>query len=104
MSSSEQTQLPEIGHIERLELYGTGEEPDSIIHNKAGSERILAVYYKLALDCGGVTPDAARQGLDLLGTLADEARAHPGSHPEIDLLHTIAEEERYLAARIVKKA
>lgn len=104
MASNDQSQLPDVGHIECLELYGTGEEPERIVHHTAENEQVLAVYYKLALDCGGVTPQAAEQGLALLGPVAEEAAAHPGRWPDIDLLHEVARDGRYLASRIVKKA
>lgn len=104
MASNEHPQLPSIDHIECLELYGTDEEPDQVVRHTPGNERVLAVYYKLALDCGGVTPQAAEQGLQLLGPLAEEAAAHPGAHPDIDLLREIARDGRYLASRIVKKS
>ena len=40
---------------------------------------------------GAITPDAARKGLELFVEHAEDARQHPGKHPNIDrLLDVIA--------------
>ncbi len=53
---------------------------------KAGS---LAVYHALAAKHGGITVAAAEEGLRLFAEHTEAARAHPGSHPNIDRLFEV---------------
>ncbi|WP_018953395.1 DUF2322 family protein [Thioalkalivibrio sulfidiphilus] len=96
-------QLPSIDHIARLELYGDGYEPEASIENKPGSQGSLAVYYKVSLDHGGLTPNAARDALGLFAEHVQDAHDHPGKHPNIDRLFKVIDEDLYYSVKAVPK-
>lgn len=79
--------LPSAAHLRGLDVVdATG----AVVHHipavpgKLGS---LRVYHALAERFGGaLTADAVAQGLAWFAEHVAEARVHPGSHPNIDLL------------------
>jgi len=79
--------LPAITHLAALRLIdaGSGEVVDTL-ENKPGKAGSLAVYNHLATTYGGITPEAARRGLELFGEHTADARANPGKHPNVDRL------------------
>jgi len=88
--------MPGISHLAAINLLdGEGNVLVSI-ENKAGSQGALAVYNHLAQTYGAITPDAARKGLELFGEHTEDARAHPGKHPNIDRLLRLLEEKKTL--------
>ncbi len=88
--------LPGISHLAALNLLDAQGEIIAVIENKPGSQGSLAVYNHLAQTFGAITPEAARKGLDLFAEHADEARAHPGKHPNIDRLLALIEDKKTL--------
>ena len=76
--------LPGISHLAAINLLDADGIVFAAIENKAGSQGSLAVYNHLAQTYGAITPDAARKGLELYAEHAEEARQHPGKHPNID--------------------
>jgi len=72
-----------------------------VIENKAGSQWSLAVYNHLAQTYGAITPDAARKGLEIYAEHTEDARQHPGKHPNIDRLIVVAEEKKTLRVKHV---
>ena len=95
--------LPDVSTIERLELFGEDYNPCATIENKDDQRLSLQVYYKLALDFGGIGPKAANSGLLMYGSHADDARAHPGKHPNIDRLFEVLEKGHYLSVKAVPR-
>ncbi len=96
--------LPPIDGLDRLELYaGDNHSPAAIIENKPGQSDSLAVYYKIAVDFGGIGPSAARKALDLYAEQTDEARRHPGVHPNIDRLFQIIDTDTHYAVRAIPR-
>jgi hypothetical protein len=88
--------MPGISHLAAINLLdGEGNVLVSL-ENKAGSQGALAVYNHLAQTYGAITPDAARKGLELFGEHTEDARAHPGKHPNIDRLLSLLEEKKTL--------
>ena len=88
--------MPGISHLAAINLLdGEGNVLVSL-ENKAGSQGALAVYNHLAQTFGAITPDAARKGLELFGEHTEDARAHPGKHPNIDRLLSLLEEKKTL--------
>jgi len=89
--------LPAIDHLKSLEVKSANtSEPVLIIENKPGKSGSLAVYYYLKSEFGALTVDAATRGLGLFAEYANEARLKPGSHPNIDfLLALIENDEEY---------
>lgn len=78
--------LPGISHLAALNLLGEGDEIVAVIENKAGSQGSLSVYNHLAQTYGAITPAAAAKGLELYAEHTEDAREHPGKHPNIDRL------------------
>ncbi|MHB1678644.1 MAG: DUF2322 family protein [Sulfuriferula sp.] len=69
------------------------------IENKPGSSGSFRVYYHIALKWGGVGQKAAQEGLDLFAEQADDARQHPGKHPNIDRLFEVLDADAYYSVR-----
>lgn len=50
----------------------------------------MAIYAHLAQKYGGVlNAAAANEGLSLYDEVVEDARSHPGSHPNIDILFDV---------------
>lgn len=79
-------QLPKVSHLAAMTLLDAQGEVVGTIENKPGQAGSLAVYNHLAQLYGGILPEAARKGLELYAEHADDARANPGKHPNIDRL------------------
>jgi hypothetical protein len=67
-------QLPAVSHLAALQLLNAAGDVAATIENKPGQSGALAVYAALAARHGSINVAAA------------QARAHPGSHPNIDRL------------------
>ena len=93
--------LPGISHLAAINLLDADGNVLSVIENKAGSQGSLAVYNHLAQTYGAITPDAARKGLELYAEHTEDARLHPGKHPNIDRLIALEEESRTLRIKHV---
>ncbi len=93
--------LPGISHLVAINLLDADGSVLSVIENKAGSQGSLAVYNHLAQTYGAITPDAARKGLELYAEHTEDARLHPGKHPNIDRLIALVEENRTLRIKHV---
>lgn len=84
-------QLPAVSHIAALQLLDAAGNVAAVIENKPGKAGSLAVYAALAVKHGSINVAAAKEGLDIFSEHTSDARAHPGSHPNIDrLLDVIA--------------
>jgi len=88
--------MPGISHLAAINLLDGEGNVLVALENKAGSQGALAVYNHLAQTYGAITPDAARKGLELFGEHTEDARAHPGKHPNIDRLLSLLEEKKTL--------
>ena len=93
--------LPGISHLAAINLLDADGNVFAVIENKAGSQGSLAVYNHLAQTYGAITPDAARKGLELYAEHAEDARQHPGKHPNIDRLTALIEERKTLRIKHV---
>jgi hypothetical protein len=87
-------------HLARIELLGA-EGLSGVIENKPGSQGSLRVYQHLAAKHGRIDAAAAREGLELYAEHSDDARSHPGKHPNIDRLLRVVTDDLILAARLV---
>jgi hypothetical protein len=91
-------QLPGVAHLAALELRD-GEALVARIENRPGQAGSLAVYNHLAQIYGAITPDAARKGLEIYAEHAEDARANPGKHPNIDRLSALLQQPRTLRVK-----
>lgn len=82
--------LPRVSHLAALDLLDADGNIVATIENKPGSAGSVAVYNHLAQTYGAVTPEAASAGLDLYAEHVEDARNHPGKHPNIDRLLEVA--------------
>ena len=90
-------QLPSVQHLAALELRDAQGRLLATIPNQPGKAGSLAVYAALA-DRHGDRLDAraAQEGLNLFAEHTETARAHPGSHPNIDRLLALVAEDGVL--------
>ena len=80
-------QLPSIAHIAELQLIDADGNLAASIPNAPGKTGSLRLYAALADRFGGLLDAAAvEQGLQWFGEHVADAEAHPGAHPNIDLL------------------
>lgn len=79
-------QLPPITHLAGLQLFDANGQLVATLENKPGQAGSVAVYHALTQRFGSIHAEAAREGLVLYAEHTDDARAHPGKHPNIDRL------------------
>lgn len=96
--------LPPVSHLTALELLGADGQVVATIANQPGQAGSLAVYAALAARHGRIDAAAAREGLALYAEHTEDARRHPGKHPNIDRLLQLADSGQAYAARLVPKA
>ena len=94
-------QLPKVSHLAGLNLLDADGAVVATIENKAGQAGSLAVYNHLAQIHGAISPEAARKGLELYGEHTEDARQHPGKHPNIDRLIGLIERGETLKVKQV---
>lgn len=91
--------MPKVSHLASIELFDTNGNSVALIENKPGQAGSLAVYNHVAQLHGAITPDAARKGLELYAEHAEDARANPGKHPNIDRLFGLIERDEALRVK-----
>ena len=84
--------LPRVSHLLAIELVDKEGNVVATIENKPGQAGSLAVYNHLGQTFGAITAEAARKGLEIFAEHSDDARAHPGKHPNIDRLAALVAE------------
>lgn len=89
--------LPEVAGGKLVLTDAAGVEVATIA-NAPGTAGSFRVYAYLAGKHGGITPAAAAEGLAIYAEHAEDARAHPGSHPNIDRLFAIVSAGATLSA------
>lgn len=77
--------LPEFAGEQLILTNGSGAEV-AVIANAPGTAGSFRVYAYLADKHSGLTPAAAAEGLAIYAEHTDDARLHPGKHPNIDRL------------------
>lgn len=93
--------LPSIDHLQAMELRNTDGSIAALIENKPGSSGSLKVYHHLWKKWGCIDADAAKEGLALYAEHTEDARNHPGKHPNIDRLFKIIESNSALAVETI---
>ena len=81
--------LPSVDNLARLDLVG-GDGVVASIENRPGSAGSVRLYAWLVQRYGRIDRDAALEGLRLYAEHSEDARQHPGKHPNIDRLFAIA--------------
>jgi hypothetical protein len=93
--------LPGVSHLAAINLLDADNQVVATIENKPGSTGSLAVYNHLAQMYGAITPEAAKKGLELYSEHTEDAKLHPGKHPNIDRLFALVNEGRTLRIKHV---
>lgn len=88
-------------HVQRIELSDQKGNLVGVIENKPGSQGSVKVYQHLYKMYGGITLDAAVEGLALYVEHTEDAENCPGKHPNIDRLIKVLEEEAPLQVNII---
>eukprot|EP00878_Enallax_costatus_P014189 GHUV01014841.1.p1 GENE.GHUV01014841.1~~GHUV01014841.1.p1 ORF type:complete len:133 (+),score=30.54 GHUV01014841.1:105-503(+) len=71
------------------------------IQNAPGKKASVAIYSYLAFKYGGrLTIEAAEEGLQLYDEVVADAKAHPGSHPNIDILLDVIGNQTQLSIEV----
>jgi hypothetical protein len=91
--------LPGISHIQAIDLVDVEGKVVATIENKPGQIGSLAIYNHLAQLFGAITREAAIRGLELYAEHVADAQAHPGKHPNIDRLSSLAIEGKVLRVK-----
>lgn len=84
-------QLAPVDGLHRLSLIGADGQTLAVIENAPGTQGSFRVYHHVAKKWGGIGIDAAQEALTLFSEHTDDARRHPGKHPNIDRLFGITE-------------
>jgi hypothetical protein len=92
--------LPPADTLARIELSGLDGSVE-VIENRPGSQGSLRVYQYLVTKHGEINPVAAAEGLALYAEHTEDARAHPGNHPNIDRLLDIQARNLHVAVRLI---
>ena len=82
-----------------MKLFGEDGGVAAVIENQPGSSGSFKVYYHVALKWGGIGPKAAQEALELFAEHTDDARQHPGNHPNIDRLFDSINNDVYYSVR-----
>ena len=93
--------LPGISHLAAINLLDAEGNTVATIENKPGSAGSVAVYNHLAQTFGAITPQAAQKGIEIYAEHSEDAKLHPGKHPNIDRLIQLAAEGNTLRAKHV---
>jgi hypothetical protein len=91
--------LPRISHLLSIELIDAAGAVVALIENKPGQTGSLAVLNHLGQLYGAITAEAANKGLEIYAEHTADAEAHPGKHPNIDRLLTLAKDGGMLRVR-----
>lgn len=92
--------LPPVQHLQALELLDANGHVLARIENQPGSSGSVRVYAALAAEFGVLNAAAAQRGLALFAEHTAAARAHPGSHPNIDRLLALADSQEIITVRL----
>lgn len=93
--------LPGISHLAAIQLLDREGALVATIEHKPNQTGSLAVYNHLAQTYGAITAEAAKKGLELYAEHSEDARQHPGKHPNIDHLLKLAAEGGMLRVKHV---
>ncbi|PPD54721.1 MAG: hypothetical protein CTY10_07415 [Methylotenera sp.] len=93
--------LDSVDDVKRIELFFEDGTPAGVIENKPGSQGSVKVFSHLYKMFGGITLDAAVEGLALFAEHTEDAENCPGKHPNVDRLLNVLENEEPLNVTII---
>lgn len=83
--------LPTLEALTQMQIQDAHGETLATIENKPGTQGSFRVYNFVANKWGGLGAAAAREALVLFAEHTEDAKLHPGKHPNIDRLFEIVE-------------
>jgi hypothetical protein len=92
--------LATVDHVQRITLTNADGSIAGVIENKPGSQGSMRVYHHLQRKWGDLGVAAAQDGLAIYAEHTEDARLHPGKHPNIDRLLDIARDQTTLSIQI----
>lgn len=92
--------LPDVAELDRIELYDLNDNFIDKIENRPGSQGSLKVYFFLYKTYKLIDTEAAKNGLKLFSEHTDDAKKKPGSHPNIDRLILLIDNNKTLKIRV----
>ncbi|MBT9613611.1 MAG: DUF2322 family protein [Burkholderiales bacterium] len=92
-------QLAPVDGLQRFCLVGEDGQTLAVIENAPGTQGSFRVYHHVAKKWGGIGIEAAQEALTLFAEHTDDARLHPGKHPNIDRLFDIVERNLHFEMR-----
>jgi hypothetical protein len=92
--------LPAIDHLAALHLLDDAGQVVATIPNQPGKAGSLKLYAALAARHGAIDAAAAEEGLRLFAEHTEDARQHPGSHPNLDRLFEVIATGKPLGVRL----
>ena len=92
-------QLAPVDGLQRLSLIGSDGQTLAEINNAPGTQGSFRVYHHIARKWGAIHAEAAQEALALFAEHTDDARLHPGKHPNIDRLLDIVERDLRIDVR-----
>lgn len=95
------SKLLSIDAVARIDLIDASGSVVGFIENKPGKLGSLAIYQYLHQVFGTLDAEAASHGLAVFAELTEEAKGHPGSHPNIDRLIEIAGGAEPLSIQVI---
>ena len=87
--------------LQLIELTDADGHIAGILENKPGSQGSLKLYHHLWKKWGCINADAAKEGLALYAEHTEDAKNHPGKHPNIDRLQSVIEHNASLSVQII---
>ena len=83
--------LPVLDGLSALQMQDTHGAIQVTIENKPGTQGSFRIYHYVANKWGELGPEAAREALELYAEHTEDAKQHPGKHPNIDRLFEVME-------------
>ena len=92
--------LPDVTELDRVELYDLNDNYIDKIVNLPGTQGSLKVFFFLYKKYKLIDTEAARNGLELFSEHTGDAKKKPGSHPNIDRLINLINNNEVLKIKV----
>ena len=87
-------------HLANIALFNADGSSAGLIENKAGSLGSLKLYQHLSKKFGSISVAAAQEGVAMYAEHSQDAKLHPGKHPNIDRLLNVIKTQQALSIKI----